>query len=347
MGPVVHPDLEPVAREPEGGRPTDSLGRSRDEGPHAARRTHEFIARPGSTESMPAPDGGALVRDELRGRTLLLTIDHPPVNVLSRPVLEALTAQLDAAERDPRVHAVVLASAAEKAFAAGADIHEMAELGPDGARAHGARGQAVTRRIELLPLPVIAAVHGVCFGGGCEVALACDLIVASDDAQFGQPEINLGVMPGWGGTQRLPRRIGTGLARRWIYTGRPVPAREAEAQGLVDRVVPRGELVRAAVDLAETIGSKAPLAVAAAKYAIARAVDPAIDEGLAYELDLWSRLFGTDGQREGMRAFLAKRAPAPVGREAWRTASSGFPWSEARTGPPQGKRDKDTPGRPR
>ncbi|HLN50852.1 MAG: enoyl-CoA hydratase/isomerase family protein [Thermoplasmata archaeon] len=290
---------------------------------------------------MPTSETGPLVRYERRGRTLLLTLDHPPVNVLSRPVLEALSERLEQAENDPEVHAVVLASAAEKAFAAGADIREMATLDPADARVHGERGQGVTRHIERLPLPVIAAVHGVCLGGGCEVALACDLIVASEDAQFGQPEINLGVMPGWGGTQRLARRIGAGRARRWIYTGRSVSARDAESQGLVDRVVPRNELLTAAIALADEIGTKPPVAVAAAKYAIAHSVDPAIDDGLAYELDLWSRLFGTQGQKEGMAAFLAKRPTPSVGREAWDSQSAGFPWSDGRGEPLRRKRNKE------
>jgi enoyl-CoA hydratase/carnithine racemase len=290
---------------------------------------------------MPAFETGPLVRYERRGRTLLLTLDHPPVNVLSRPVLEALSERLDQAENDPEVHVVVLASAAEKAFAAGADIREMATLDPAAARVHGERGQGVTRRIERLPLPVIAAVHGVCLGGGCEIALACDLIVASEDAQFGQPEINLGVMPGWGGTQRLVRRIGEGRARRWIYTGRSVPARDAESQGLVDRVVPRTELLGTAIALADEIGTKPPVAVAAAKYAIAHAVDPAIDAGLAYELDLWSRLFGTPGQREGMQAFLAKRPTPSVGREGWDSQSAGFPWADGRGEQRRRKRNKE------
>jgi len=289
---------------------------------------------------MSPPEAGPLVRHEVRGRTLVLTLDHPPVNVLSRPVLEALSAHLTDAVHDLRVHAVVLASAAEKAFAAGADIREMAELDPERARVHGARGQAVTRLIERLPLPVIAAVNGVCFGGGCELVLACDLVVASEDAQFGQPEINLGVMPGWGGTRRLPRRIGASQARRWIFTGRPVGSRDAEAQGLVDRVVPRTELLTTAIALADEIGSKPPLAVAAAKFSIARALDPSIDEGLAYELDLWSRLFGTPGQREGMSAFLAKRSPVPMGREDWESQSTGFPWSEEAGRRPERKGDK-------
>lgn len=268
-----------------------------------------------------------LVRSELRGGTVVLTIDHPPVNVLSAPVLEALAQALRAAEAEPTARVVVLASAAEKAFAAGADIREMRELDPAGARKHGGRGQALTRQIERLPLPVIAAVHGVCFGGGLEVVLACDLVLASDDAQFGQPEINLGVMPGWGGTRRLPRRVGAARGRQWILTGRAFTAREAEAAGLVCRVVPRGELLGSTLALAEELAGKPALALAAAKYALLYAGDPEIDAGLAYELDLWARLFGTEGQREGMAAFVEKRAPKALGRSRWAEESVGFPWA--------------------
>jgi enoyl-CoA hydratase len=275
---------------------------------------------------MSSTDPRDLVRSEHRGPTLLLTLDHPPVNVLSRAVLEALTSRLDEAEADGGVRSVVLASAAEKAFAAGADIREMAPMDPAAARLHGGRGQAVTRRIERLPLPVIAAVHGVCLGGGCELALACDFVLASPDAQFGQPEINLGVTPGWGGSQRLPRRIGAARARRWIYTGRSVPAAEARADGWIDQVVPRGELLPAALALAEELATKPALALAAAKYEILRAVDSSLDADLAYELDLWARLFGTVDQREGMRAFMEKRPLVPKGRSDWQTDSDGFPW---------------------
>jgi len=267
------------------------------------------------------------VRREQRGPTRLLTLDNPPVNVLSAPVLEALSRELDAAREDPAVRAVVLASAAEKAFAAGADIREMASLDPAAARVHGGRGQALTRQVERLPLPVVAAVNGVCFGGGLELCLACDFLIASDDARFGQPEINLGVMPGWGGTRRLPRRIGPARARRWILTGKPATAAEAAAAGLVDHVVSRSELLGSALALAEEIASKPPLAVAAAKYALLEAIDPSVDAGLAYELDLWSRLFGTTGQREGMSAFLEKRVLGPLGRERWSEESAGFPWA--------------------
>jgi len=263
------------------------------------------------------------------------------VNVLSKEVLESLAERLDEAEADPTVRVVVLASAAEKAFAAGANIREMAPLDPEGARVHGGRGQAVTRQIERSTLPVVAAVHGVALGGGCEVCLACDFVLASEDAQFGQPEINLGVMPGWGGTRRLPRRIGIVRARRWILTGRSVAAREAFEQGFVDRVVSRADLLPTALALAEELAAKPPIALAAAKYALLNAVDPSIDEGLAYELDLWSRLFATEGQKEGMKAFLEKRPLPPMDRHRWESKSTGFPWADGTSGASKGKRNKE------
>lgn len=282
----------------------------------------------------------SLVRLERQERTAVLWLDHPPVNVLSRAVLDSLSERLNEVERDTELRAIVLASASERAFAAGADIREMAPMGPSEARAHGGRGQAITRQIERLPLPVIAAVHGICYGGGCEIALACDSIVASEDAMFGQPEINLGVMPGWGGTRRLPRRIGLGRARNWILTGRPVPASEALTAGLVYRVVPRPELLHASLAIAKELSSKSPVALAAAKYALLNAIDAGVDEGLAYELDLWARLFGTPGQKEGMRAFLEKRPLVESGRTDWDSVSTGFPWVEPGADSAGGKRKK-------
>ncbi len=262
------------------------------------------------------------------------------MNVLSSPVLRALSDALEHAVEDREVHAVVLASAQEKAFAAGADIREMQRLDPRGAHDHGARGQGLTRQIERLPLPVVAAVNGVCLGGGCEVVLACDFVIASEDAKFGQPEINLGVMPGWGGTRRLPRRIGLRAARRWILTGAAVPASEAHAAGLVDRVVPRSSLLSTALALADELASKPPVAVAAAKYAVLNAADPAIDAGLAYELELWANLFGTEGQREGMTAFLEKKGLPTLGRSRWVEESATFPWGRATSPDAGGKGDK-------
>jgi enoyl-CoA hydratase/carnithine racemase len=255
-----------------------------------------------------------LVRYELRGAVALLTIDNPPVNVVSAGVLERLVARLSEVEADPRARVVVLASASEKAFGAGANIKEMAALGPAEAERHGGRGQAATVALERLPLPVIAAVNGSALGGGCELALACDLVIASEEARFGQPEINLGLMPGWGGTQRLPRWIGPAQARYWIMTGRSVSAKEAEAMGLVLKVVPRAELLPSAIALAEELAGKSATALAAAKFAVNHAVAPGAEADLAYELGLWHQLFATPDQKEGMRAFLEKRSWTPAPR---------------------------------
>jgi enoyl-CoA hydratase len=224
----------------------------------------------------------------------------------------------------------VLCGAAERAFAAGANIREMALLGPEEALQHGGRGQAVTRAIERLPLPVIAAVHGSCLGGGCEIALACDFVIASEDAKFGQPEIDLGVMPGWGGTRRLPRRVGLSHARSWILTGRLVNARTAFEQGLVHQVVARADLMPTALALGRELAQKPAIALAAAKFALLSAIDPEIDRGLRYELGLWAELFGTPDQRSGMAAFLEKKAPTTVPRVPWPELSARFPYPPER-----------------
>ncbi len=283
---------------------------------------------------MATPGEAPLVRFERRGAVALLTLDHPPVNVLSAAVLEALQAALARAGGDPEVRAVVLASAAPKAFAAGANIREMAPMGPPEARVHGGRGQATTVAIERLPLPVIAAVHGSCLGGGCELVLACDFVLASDDAQFGQPEINLGVMPGWGGTQRLPRRIGAAAARRWILTGAAASAAEAHRLGLVDQVVPRAHQAETAMRLGEHLAQKSATGLAAAKFALNRAIDRAERDGLSYELDLWADLFGTSDQKEGMAAFLDKRSWTPVRRPPVDSLIQQFP-PEPKKAPPE------------
>jgi len=207
-----------------------------------------------------------------------------------------------------------LASASSKAFGAGANIKEMADLGPSEAKRHGSRGQAATVALERLPMPVIAAVNGSALGGGCELALACDLVIASEDARFGQPEINLGLMPGWGGTQRLPRWIGPSQARYWIMTGRSVSAKEAEAMGLVLKVVPPAELLSSALSLSEELAGKSATALAAAKFAVNHAIAPGADAALAFELELWHGLFATPDQKEGMKAFLEKRSWTPATR---------------------------------
>ncbi len=296
---------------------------------------------------MALPTGPApLVRLERRGPVGILWLDHPPVNVLSAAVLDQLLERLHEAELDPGLRALVLASAQERAFAAGANIKEMAPMGPAEAEKHGGRGQRVTVALERIPVPVIAAVHGTCVGGGCEIALACDLIVASEDAQFGQPEINLGVMPGWGGTQRLPRRIGAARGRWWILSGRTVGARDPLLDGLVLRVVPRAELVATAVGIAEELSTKPALALGAAKYALNRAIHPGLADGLRYELDLWAALFGTPDQREGMRAFLERRPPNFPGRSGWAEQSQGFPWG-TRARPHRSRRTRPARRTPR
>ncbi len=257
---------------------------------------------------MPA-DGSGRIRYRREGAVAHLVLDHPPVNVLSSEVLEELGAALDRAAGDPEARAILLESANPKCFAAGADIKAMSTMGPEESHRHGRRGQEATERIESVPLPVVAAVHGSCLGGGTEIALACDFVLAAEDAQFGQPEIRIGVMPGWGGTQRLVRRIGAARAREWIMTGRPVTASEAHAQGLVLKVVPRPELPGAAQALAEELAGLPAHAMEAAKLALNRAIDRRLDDGLALELDLWHQLFATADQKEGMRAFLEKRPP--------------------------------------
>jgi enoyl-CoA hydratase len=253
------------------------------------------------------PPRGELVRLERKGPVAWIELSAPPVNILSAAVLDAFAQRLDEVERDPEARVVVLASTSEKAFAAGANIKEMAGLDPVAAERHATRGQGVADRIERLSVPVIAAVHGVCLGGGCEIALACDVIVASDDATFGQPEIQLGVMPGWGGTQRLPRRVGAAQARWWIFSGRPASAQEAMEQGLVLRVVPRAQLRSAAEAMALELAAKPAEALHAAKIALNGAIDRGLENGLQVEKTLWSNLFGTADQREGMQAFLEKR----------------------------------------
>jgi enoyl-CoA hydratase len=267
------------------------------------------------------------IRFERKGPIAVLTLNYPPLNVLTAELLRDLSRQLTAATADPKVRAIVLTSGIEKAFAAGASIREMATFSPREADRHGSLGQAVTLQIETCPLPVVAAVQGICVGGGSEIVEACDFAIASDDAKFGQPEINLGVMPGWGGTQRLPRRIAPQQARAWVMLGRSIDARTAFDQGLLWKLVPRAELIPEAMRLATELAQKPPIALAAAKYALNEAIDSEKSRGLAYERRLWSQLFGTPDQREGMTAFLEKRPPVFWGRDDWSRDSQGFPWA--------------------
>ena len=247
---------------------------------------------------------------DIRGRVALLTIDRPEaLNAISQDVLEAIQRHLDAVAADGAVQAVVITGGGERAFSAGADVNHMREASPDEARAFAQRGQFVLGRIESFPKPVIAAVNGYALGGGCELALACDIRLAAEGARFAQPEVNLGILPGWGATQRLPRLTSPAFAKEMIFTGRMVGAEEAMRAGLVNRVLPADELVDAAVAMGEEIAAKAAGAVAASKELVNRAFDGELDGNLAREVEAFARAFGSHDQREGMAAFFEKRAP--------------------------------------
>jgi len=243
----------------------------------------------------------------------LVVIDRPQVlNALDFGLIAALTEVLEALDADPACRAIVITGAGERAFAAGADIGELAAQTPTTLTVddHFHRWE----RIKRVRKPLIAAVRGYALGGGCELAMTCDMIVAAEDAQFGQPEIKLGVMPGAGGTQRLTRAIGKAKAMELVLTGRNIGAREAEAHGLVTSVVPSDETVPAALELAARIASMAPLAVLAAKAAVNRAEELSLEAGLEFERRNFYLLFATEDQREGMAAFGEKRPPRWTGR---------------------------------
>lgn len=243
----------------------------------------------------------------------LVTIDRPEArNALSFALLDELADALEALQDDPACRVIVLTGAGERAFAAGADIVELADQTPARLDAEGRFG--AWDRIWAIEPPLIAAVRGFALGGGCELAMSCDMIVAGDDAQFGQPEIRLGVMPGAGGTQRLPRAVGSGLAMELILTGRTMGATEAKTAGLVTRVVPAETTVDAALALADEIAAMPPLAARAAKQSIRAAAELPLAAGLREERIAFFNLFATDDQREGMTAFMEKRRPTWTGR---------------------------------
>ncbi|WP_252106625.1 MULTISPECIES: enoyl-CoA hydratase-related protein [unclassified Halomonas] len=237
-----------------------------------------------------------------------LTINRPKaLNALNSDVLEALDTHLNELERQPNLRLVLLTGAGEKAFVAGADITEMRDKTPEQARAFAAQALSTIKRLETLPVPVVALVNGFCLGGGCELALACDWAVASDNAVFGQPEVLLGVIPGFGGTQRLPRRVGPALAIDLVTTGRKIDAQEALRIGLVNRVMTQDELSSYAEELTKQLKGNGRQAVRAAKQAVHDGLDQDLDSALALETSLFAFCFAGEEQKEGMSAFVEKR----------------------------------------
>ncbi len=244
-----------------------------------------------------------------------ITFNRPKVlNALNGALLEELSRALDDIEADPAVRAVVLTGAGDKSFVAGADINELARQTPVAGREHARRGQALFDRIERLGRPVIAAVNGFALGGGCELAMACTIRIAADTARFGQPEINLGLIPGYAGSQRLPRLVGRGRALELLLLGEPIPAAEAHRIGLVNRVVPAAELMTEARKVAAAMAAKPAVAVRYILDAVARGLEMPLADAQAYEATLFGLVSTTDDMHEGTTAFLEKRKPAFTGR---------------------------------
>jgi enoyl-CoA hydratase len=232
------------------------------------------------------------------------------LNALNNEVLRELELVFADLEHDAEVGVVVLTGAGEKAFVAGADISELKALDTAAARVQSLRGQSVYQRIESMPKPVIAAVNGFALGGGCELALACHIRIASENAKFGLPEVSLGIIPGYGGTQRLPRLVGKGVALDMILSGEMVSATDALRMGLVSREVPQAELKAIAEKLAKVILSRGPLALRSALAAVNEGIEMPQDQGQQYEAALFGLLAATQDMQEGMGAFLEKRAAA-------------------------------------
>jgi enoyl-CoA hydratase len=257
----------------------------------------------------------SLLLTSREGPVAILTVNRPEArNALSASVIDELRRTILELRHDGDVRAVVLTGAGDKAFVAGADISELATLTPNEARALSQRGQHVLDLIEHMGKPVIAAINGYALGGGCELAMACTLRVASDRARFGQPEVNLGLIPGYAGTQRLARLVGRGRALDLLLRGDQIDAMEAWRIGLADRVVPAAELMASSLQLAGALAAKPPLAVRAILDAVHRGLDMPMADAQAYESTLFGLVAGTEDMKEGTRAFLEKRKPMFQGR---------------------------------
>ena len=241
--------------------------------------------------------------------TAIITISREKaLNALNSQVIDELSQAIDVVKADKDIRALIITGAG-RAFVAGADIGVQSVFDVREGRQWGRRGSAVFREIELLQIPTIAAVGGFALGGGCELALSCDMIVADEKAKFGQPEVSLGITPGFSGTQRLPRRIGTAKAKEMIFTGRMIDAYEANRIGLINKIAEPGKLMDEAKALAESCIKNAPAALRYAKACIDRGMQTDIDTGIAIENELFAMCFATEDQKEGMKAFLEKRKP--------------------------------------
>lgn len=244
---------------------------------------------------------------EVEGQIGIITINRPKaLNALNSAVLDELDKTLDAVDQEA-IRCLILTGAGEKSFVAGADIGEMSTLTKAEGEAFGKKGNDVFRKLETFPIPVIAAVNGFALGGGCEISMSCDIRICSENAVFGQPEVGLGITPGFGGTQRLARIVGTSKAKEMIYGARNIKAEEAYRIGLVNNVYPAEELMPAAKKLASTIARNAPIAVRNCKRAINEGIQVDMDQAIVIEEKLFGSCFETCDQKEGMNAFLEKR----------------------------------------
>lgn len=245
----------------------------------------------------------------------VITINRPKaLNALNTAVMTDLSDLLPKIAADAEVKVVIITGSGEKSFVAGADITEMQKMSAIEGRNWGKLGQGVFDKVEKLPQPVIAAVNGFALGGGCELAMACDIRIAAENALFGQPEVGLGITPGFGGTQRLSRLVGKGIAKELIFTATNIDAQEAYRIGLVNKVVPLAELMPAAQKMAKKIMSKGSIAVQLSKAAINEGMNVDLDSGTAYEAEVFGLCFATEDQIEGMTAFVEKRKPAFTGK---------------------------------
>jgi enoyl-CoA hydratase len=252
----------------------------------------------------------SFILTDISNHIAILTINRPEaLNAMNDMVVADLVSAVKSCIDDENVGVIILTGAGDKAFVAGADIKQMQSNGPKEALTFGQMGQHMTLLIENSPKPVIAAVNGFALGGGCEITMACHIRVASETATFGQPEVLLGILPGWGGTQRLPRLVGLGIANELITTGRMVSASEAKLIGLVNHVVPPNELMNKCKEIASQILKNGPNAIAKSLACIREGIGKSMEEGLKIEVDQFSKLFGTEEANEGLSAFVEKRKP--------------------------------------